>query len=128
MHRPGIRHSARNDNQTKLHDSVTRDFLVQVAGFLTVFGRTAVSTQLRRTHEVLDIFKLLIADGRGSDGLRAGDICTRLREMGRPIDTWQVRGELSNLEANGSIVVDSHTGAWFLVDPTDTEAPLKDTA
>jgi hypothetical protein len=35
---------------------------------------------------------------------------------------------LSNLEGNGSIVVDSRTGAWFLTEPTDTEAPLKDTA
>ncbi len=87
-----------------------------------------MSTELRRTHVVLDIFKSLIADGAGSDGLRAGDICTRLREMGRPMDTWEVRGELSNLEANGSIVVDSRTGGWFLAEPTDTEAPLKDTA
>jgi hypothetical protein len=92
-----------------------------------VFGRIAVSRELRRTHVVLDIFKSLIA-GNGSDGLRAGDICTRLREIGLPMDTWQVRGELSNLEANGSLIVDSHTGAWFLVEPTDTEAPLKDTA
>lgn len=128
MRQSRIRHSARNDNQTNFHDSVTHDFLVQIARFLAVFGRIAVSTELRRTHVVLDIFKLLIADGRGSDGLRAGDICTRLREMGLPMDTWQVRGELSNLEANGSIVVDSRTGAWFLVEPTDTEAPLKDTA
>ncbi len=87
-----------------------------------------MGTELRRTHRVLDIFKSLIADGSGSDGLRAGDICTRLREMGLPMDTWQVRGELSNLEANGSIVVDSHSGAWFLAEPTDSEAPLKDTA
>ncbi len=87
-----------------------------------------MSTELRRTHLVLDIFKSLIADGNGSDGLRAGDICTRLREMGLPMDTWQVRGELSNLEANGSVVVDSHSGAWFLAEPTDSEAPLKDTA
>lgn len=93
-----------------------------------MFGRIAVSTELRRTHVVLDIFKSLIADGNGSDGLRAGDICTRLREMGLPMDTWQVRGELSNLEANGSVVVDSHSGAWFLAEPTDSEAPLKDTA
>lgn len=128
MRQSRIRHSARNDNQTNFHDSVTHDFLVQIARFLAVFGRIAVSTELRRTHVVLDIFKLLIADGRGSDGLRAGDICTRLREMGLPMETWQVRGELSNLEANGSIVVDSRTGAWFLVEPTDTEAPLKDTA
>lgn len=87
-----------------------------------------MSTELRRTHVVLDIFKSLIADGNGSDGLRAGDICTRLREMGLPMDTWQVRGELSNLEANGSVVVDSYSGAWFLAEPTDSEAPLKDTA
>ena len=87
-----------------------------------------MSTELRRTHAVLDIFRSLVADGGGADGLRAGDICTRLREMGQPMDTWQVRGELSNLEANGSIVANSHTGAWFLVEPTDTEAPLKDTA
>ena len=92
-----------------------------------MFGRIAVSRELRRTHVVLDIFKSLIA-GNGSDGLRAGDICTRLREMGSPMDTWQVRGELSNLEANGSIVVDPHSGAWFLAEPTDSEAPLKDTA
>jgi hypothetical protein len=113
---------------SRRRDSVKGDFLVQIAGFLAVPGRIAVSTELRRTHVVLDIFKSLVADGGGTDGLRAGDICTRLREIGLPMDTWQVRGELSNLEANGSLIVDSHTGAWFLVEPTDTEAPLKDTA
>jgi DNA-binding FadR family transcriptional regulator len=84
--------------------------------------------ELRRTQTVLDIFKTLVAEGIGADGLRAGDICTRLRELGQPMETWQVRGALSTLEADGAIVVDPRTGAWFLAEPTDTEAPLKDTA
>lgn len=87
-----------------------------------------MSTELRRTHAVLDIFRTLIAEGIGADGLRAGDICARLRELGFPMGTWQVRGELSNLEADGSIVANPHSGAWFLAEPTDTEASLKDTA
>lgn len=88
-----------------------------------------MSTELRRTHLVLDVLKSLIADGVGTDGLRPGDICARLREMGSPMDTWQVRGELTNLEAAGAISVDPRSGAWFLAEPADdTEAPLKDTA
>ena len=70
----------------------------------------------------------MVAEGLGAEGLRAGDICARLRDLDQPMGTWQIRSELSNLEADGSIVVDPGTGAWFLVEPTDTEAPLKDTA
>ena len=84
--------------------------------------------ELRRTETVLDIFKTLVAEGIGTGGLRAGDICSRLRDLGNPMATWQVRGALSRLEADGFIVVDARTGGWYLAEPTDTEAPLKDTA
>ena len=65
-----------------------------------------MSVELRRTHTVLDIFRALVAEGLGAEGLRAGDICARLRDLDQPMGTWQIRSELSNLEADGSIVVD----------------------
>ena len=48
----------------------------------------------------------------GRDEFRPGDIVSRLREMNQPLGTWEVRGELSNLEADGVLVVDDQTGAW----------------
>ena len=66
----------------------------------------------RRTNLVARIVKELFDQGLASTGLRAGDVCDRLREIGAPMDAWEVRGELANLEAAGKIVLDADTAAW----------------
>jgi hypothetical protein len=67
----------------------------------------------RRTKLVFSAFEELVGQGRAE--IRPGDITTRLRERNQPLSTWEVRGELSNLEAEGLIEVHAETGAWRLV-------------
>jgi len=66
----------------------------------------------RRTKLVFATFEELIGEGR--DGLKPGDITTRLRERNQPLSAWEVRGELSNLAAEGLIEVHPESGAWRL--------------
>jgi DNA-binding FadR family transcriptional regulator len=42
--------------------------------------------------------------------------------------TWEVRGALTTLEADGDIVIDQRTGAWFLADDSAKTQPRRDTA
>jgi hypothetical protein len=67
----------------------------------------------RRTKLVFSTFEELAGDGHKE--IRPGDITTRLRERNLPLSYWEVRGELSNLEAEGLIEVDAETGAWRLI-------------
>ena len=80
----------------------------------------------RRTDLVLGVFKELTANG--VDGVHPGAINDRLRELGQPMGTWEVRGELSTLEASGEIVNDEATGAWYLREQRDKQQRLRDTA
>jgi hypothetical protein len=48
--------------------------------------------------------------------------------MGQPMGTWEVRGLLSRLEAEGEIVVDAASGAWYLADKGSEPQRLRDTA
>ncbi len=41
---------------------------------------------------------------------------TRLRELGEPMGTWEVRGAFTMLEQDGAIVIDEQTGAWHLAE------------
>jgi hypothetical protein len=66
----------------------------------------------RRTKLVFSAFEDLIA--KGQTEIRPGDITTRLRERNQPLSYWEVRGELSNLEAEGLIQVHAESGAWRL--------------
>ena len=77
-----------------------------------------MSTDPRRTQLVLRIFKELTAQEQGRDGLRPGDINARLRELGIPMGTWEVRGEFSVLEASGDIILDEATANWLLAEAT----------
>jgi hypothetical protein len=65
-----------------------------------------------RTKLVFTTFEELFAEGRSE--IRPGDITQRLRERNRPLSYWEVRGELSNLEAEGLIEVRPETGGWQL--------------
>jgi hypothetical protein len=51
----------------------------------------------------------------GSSEFRPGDIADTLRAQGTPLLTWEIRGELSRLEAAGQITVDTATGAYSVV-------------
>ena len=66
----------------------------------------------RRTDLVLRVLRELIA--AGAPQVLPGAINARLREMGEPLGTWEVRGELSTLERGGEIANDPDTGAWYL--------------
>ena len=70
----------------------------------------ALSIAHRRTKLVFSAFEALV--GEGHTGIRPGDITTRLRALNQPLSAWEVRGELSNLAAEGLIAVDPATGAW----------------
>jgi hypothetical protein len=44
--------------------------------------------------------------------VRPGDIASLLRERNQPLSFWEIRGELSTLEASGLIASDPDTGEW----------------
>jgi hypothetical protein len=67
----------------------------------------------RRTKLVFTTFEELVVEGQSE--IRPGDITQRLREKNLPLSYWEVRGELSNLEAEGLIEVRPETGGWQLV-------------
>ncbi|HAR31679.1 MAG TPA: hypothetical protein DCR65_09130 [Gammaproteobacteria bacterium] len=71
-----------------------------------------MSIEQRRTKLIFAIFEELATSGRTE--IRPGDITTVLRERNQPLAFWEVRGELSNLEAAGVIEVDSASGGWRL--------------
>ena len=52
----------------------------------------------------------------GATTFRPGDVTARLRADGAPFGAWEVRGELSNLERLGLIVLDEDSATWKLVD------------
>lgn len=52
----------------------------------------------------------------GATTFRPGDVTARLRADGGPFGAWEVRGELSNLERLGLIVLDEDAATWKLVD------------
>ena len=72
------------------------------------------------------IFKDLIT--AGANGVLPGAINDRLRAMGEPMETWEVRGALSTLEADGEIVIDAATSVWYLADKSNKTQRLRDTA
>ena len=73
-----------------------------------------VSEKARRTKTVFDAALALRQDGVTT--FRPGDVTARLRADGSPFGAWEVRGELSNLERLGLIVLDEDAATWKLVD------------
>ncbi len=69
-----------------------------------------MSLERRRMDLVASVVEKLVADGRAE--FHPGDVVSRLREQNQPMGTWEVRGELSKLEAEGMIENDPDTGAW----------------
>jgi hypothetical protein len=99
-------------------------FLVQLA---RLFCRAnPVTADRRRIDLVLRVFNDLVT--AGADGVMPGAINERLRTLGEPMGTWEVRGALSTLEAEGEIVIDDNTGAWYPADKGTKRQRLRDTA
>jgi hypothetical protein len=73
-----------------------------------------MTTDRRHIDLVLRVFKELVSAGTG--GITPGAVNTRLRELGEPMGTWEVRGALTTLETGGAIVIDEQSGAWHLAE------------
>lgn len=70
----------------------------------------------RRTELVLRIFRELARSEQGA-GIKPGQVNARLRELGIPMGTWEVRGEFSVLQARGEITLNEEDARWHLADP-----------
>ncbi len=73
----------------------------------------ALSLARRRTNLVYSVIEKLVAEGHRE--FRPGDVVGRLRAQNQPMGTWEVRGELSNLEAEGVIELEPGSGVWRTV-------------
>ncbi|MCP5186111.1 MAG: hypothetical protein H6993_19245 [Pseudomonadales bacterium] len=73
-----------------------------------------MSVERRRAAIVLGIIQDLAASGRTR--VRPGDVIALLRERGMPMGAWEVRAELSGLEAAGMIVLDVASAEWMLTE------------
>ncbi len=72
-----------------------------------------MTEKARRTKTVYDAALALREAGLSSFG--PGDVTAQLRATGAPVGAWEVRGELSNLERMGLIVLDEDVAEWRLV-------------
>lgn len=69
-----------------------------------------MSLEQRRTDLVLSVIEKLVAEGRTE--FRPGDVVEQLRAQNQPMGSWEVRGELSKLEAEGAVQVDADSACW----------------
>lgn len=69
-----------------------------------------MSLDQRRTDLVIAVIEKLVADGRTA--FQPGDVVERLRQQNQPMGSWEVRGELSRLEAEGVLALDPNTAEW----------------
>ena len=72
-----------------------------------------MSEQARRTKTVFDAVTALRDAGRSA--FRPGDVTAHLRASDSPFGAWEIRGELTNLERLGLIVLDEESATWRLV-------------
>ena len=72
-----------------------------------------MSEQARRTKTVFDAVSAL--QSVGATPFRPGDVTAHLRANVEPVGAWEVRGELTNLQRMGLIVLDEDTATWQLV-------------
>ncbi len=71
-----------------------------------------MSLDQRRTDLVIAVIEKLVADGRTA--FQPGDVVERLRQQNQPMGSWEVRGELSRLQAEGALALDPETAQWRL--------------
>lgn len=69
----------------------------------------------RRTKLVLAAVQALAHAGKQS--FTPADVGLHLRTHAQPMSAWEVRGELSNLEASGDVRIDPATALWTLTTP-----------
>jgi hypothetical protein len=74
-----------------------------------------LSIEQHRTDQVFAVIEQLVESGHTQ--FRPGHIADVLREAGVPMLNWEIRGELSRLEAAGLIAGDDKTGAYLLARP-----------
>ncbi len=79
-----------------------------------------MSLEQRQTDLVRSVVEALVADGR--EPFRPGDVVSRLREQNQPMGTWEVRGALSRLEAEGTIVLDPASASWRMAEARSRKA------
>ena len=83
-----------------------------------------MSIEQHRTDHVFAVIEQLVEAGHIQ--FRPGHIADVLREAGTPMLNWEIRGELSRLEAAGLIESDDKTGAYLLAIPeTESESEAK---
>ncbi|MCZ6616977.1 MAG: hypothetical protein O7E57_02500 [Gammaproteobacteria bacterium] len=75
-----------------------------------------MSIQQQRTKQVYDAIREIT--GNGDSAFRPGDVAGKLRAEGRPLEVWEIRGELSSLEGEGLITFNPESGAWTLAQAT----------
>ncbi len=80
-----------------------------------------MATDLRRTHLVRRVFEELAQRPGGDAGIRPGAINAELRARETPMGAWEVRVELTHLEAAGEVRCDPATGLWFLADAAQSK-------
>ena len=71
-----------------------------------------LSLARRRTDVVRSVIEKLAAAGRRE--FRPGDVVEELRRQNQPMGTWEVRGELSILQAEGTVALNPETAVWQL--------------
>ena len=81
----------------------------------------------RRTTLVLDAVYALAA--AGNPAFAPAAVGARLRSDQSPMSAWEIRGELSSLEASGELRLDPATALWSLrVAPTVTDTKAEASA
>ncbi|HEY5679278.1 MAG TPA: hypothetical protein VIS55_04355 [Pseudomonadales bacterium] len=69
-----------------------------------------MSIEQRRTKRIFRVIQEIVG-AKGRD-FRPGDIASVLRERGQPLGAWEIRGQLSILEAEGLIRLVPESGSW----------------
>ena len=87
--------------------------MVTCADTFTSDCGSTLSERARRTKTVFDAV-VALREG-GVDCFRPGDVTGYLRGEGTPFGAWEVRGELTNLERLGLIVLDEQNAVWRLI-------------
>ena len=62
-----------------------------------------------------------MANGNGGV-VEVGELVAYMRGRNRPMGTWEVRGELSTLQAAGLIAVDDKSATWHPVEGQDFDS------
>lgn len=75
---------------------------------------TTDSIDQHRIDELYDLIRSLVAEGMTR--FRPGNIADALRNSGEPMLTYEIRGALSKLEAEGLVAVDPETGSYTLTE------------